>query len=235
MIPPDIRIFPPDELAERAANVLTTQIGKVISQRGTCRLGLSGGGTPKQVYALMVTRGIAWERVQLFWGDERSVLPDHEASNYRMVHEALLSRVEIPERNVFRIRGEDPPEEAARSYAAVMGEEPIDILMLGMGGDGHTASLFPGEAALASPDRVTAARSPVPPHERVTITMKTINEARAVYALIGGAAKSARLAEVEAQIASGDPVLPMARVQPTTGRLVWLVDSVAAATLSRSD
>ena len=235
MIKPDAHRYAPDDLAKAAAEVFAARIAEVVAARGVCRFGLSGGRTPKKVYALMATLPIEWERVQLFWGDERCVPPDDAQSNYRMANEALVSQVAIPESNVFRIRGEDRPDDAARAYSEALGDEPIDILMLGMGGDGHTASLFPGNADLSSPERVIAATSPIAPHDRVTMTIKAINESRAVYALIGGAGKCDRVAEIEAQIASGNPELPMAYVQPLSGRLVWLVNTDAATKLKGAD
>lgn len=231
MIRPDIRRFAPDELASAAAEIFAAHIAEVIAERGVCRFGLSGGSTPKRVYAKMATLPIDWGKVTLLWGDDRCVPPDHDNSNYRMAREALLGKIEIPEANVIRVAGEDSPGDAARKYEAALGDQPIDILMLGMGGDGHTASLFPGEADLSSADRVIAAKSPVAPHDRVTMTMKAINESRAIYFLIGGANKADRLAKIEAQIASGNPQLPMAHVQPDSGKLVWLVDTDAATKL----
>lgn len=231
MTTPDIRSFAPGDLVSGAAEQLAAHIAEVIAERGRCRFGLAGGSTPRKVYQELATMPVSWADVQLFWGDDRCVPPDHENSNYKMASDALVSRISIPEDNVFRIAGEDSPADAARKYATVLGDEPIDILMLGMGDDGHTASLFPGEADLSSDDRVIAANSPVAPHDRVTLTMKAINESRAVYFLIAGAKKADRLAEIEAQIAGGTPQLPSAFVQPTSGQLIWLVDTDAATKL----
>jgi 6-phosphogluconolactonase len=235
MVAPDIRTFSSDELAKEAADVIAAHIAEVVAEKGRCRFGLSGGSTPRFVYEKLAELPVSWKDVELFWGDDRCVPPDHEKSNYRMANEALISRIDIPGANVFRIRGENPPEDAARAYTDELGEEPIDILMLGMGGDGHTASLFPGEADLSSRLRVIAAKSPVAPHDRVTLTMKAINEAGAVYFLLAGAGKADRLAEIEAQIANGDPRLPAAHVQPRSGRLIWLCDSDAATKLKGID
>ena len=150
MVAADIRAFPPDELAGAAAEQIAAHIAEVISERGRCRFGLAGGGTPQTVYEKLATLPVSWNDVQLFWGDDRCVPPDHDKSNYKMADAALLSRISIPEGNVFRVQGEPPPEDAARAYADALGNEPIDILLLGMGDDGHTASLFPGEADLSS-------------------------------------------------------------------------------------
>ena len=233
MTAPDIRIFGSDELAATAAEQIAAHISAVIAERGCCRVGLAGGATPKPVYEKLAALSVAWDEVKLLWGDERCVPPEHDDSNYKMAHAALLGRVAIPAENVHRIAGELPQNEAARAYAAVLGAEPIDILLLGMGDDGHTASLFPGRADLSSSERVIAATSPLAPHDRVTLTIRAINESRAVYFLISGADKAEPLAEVQTQIERGEPVLPAAHVQPASGRLIWMIDRAAANNLKR--
>jgi len=228
---PDVRVFSSDELSNAAATVLAADIKEVVTARGRCRVALAGGGTPVPVYQRLawapLATSVPWASVDLFFGDERAVLPDDPASNYAMVKGALLDHIDIPAANVHRIHGELPPEEAARAYVELLGDRPLDIALLGMGDDGHTASLFIGTPDLdIAPVFVT--HSPVPPANQVTLSLGVLNHARAVYFLVTGAGKAARLAEVKRQIESGAPELPAARVQPSEGRLVWLIDEPAA-------
>jgi 6-phosphogluconolactonase len=243
-----VEIFEPGELAAAAADRIATETAEAVAARGVCRIGLSGGGTPRPVYQALARPPLAgqmpWDRVELFWGDERCVPPDDPASNYRMACEAFIEEVPIPAANVHRIEGERPPEEAAAAYAEVLGDEPIDILLLGIGADGHTASLFPGtphmeggpegggEGGEGGGRSVIATISPAPPAERVSLTLGAINRARTVYFLVAGADKAGRLAEIFAQIESGAPALPAARVQPASQNLIWLLDRGAAGELA---
>ncbi len=209
---PLIRRFTgPSALVEAAAADLVDRMAGAIAARGACRVALAGGSTPRPVYERTARADLAarvdWTRVVLFFGDERCVPPDHEASNYRMVEEALVARLGA-ERSprLHRIAAEEPPADAARAYAAELGEAPLDLVVLGMGDDGHTASLFPGrpEAAERSA-RVVAARSPKPPVDRVSLSLRAINEARVVRFWVTGEDKAARLAEVFREIESGTP------------------------------
>ncbi len=240
MVAPDIRVFEPDQLASAAAEQIAADIADVIAERGACRLGLAGGGTPRPIYQKLASpplvERVAWDKLHLFWGDERCVPPEHESSNYKMVAAALIDHVPIPAQNVHRIEGELAQDDAAKAYIDALGHKPIDILLLGMGGDGHTASLFPDmpNMADASP-RVIPAKGPVAPHQRVSLSMGAINEAHTVYFLISGDGKAARLAEVLQQIKAGAPVLPAAHVQPSSGRLVWLVDTGASKQIDSRD
>ncbi len=236
MTAPDLRIFSSDEWSAEAAALLAADIEEVVAERGRCRLALAGGSTPVPVYqhlaAPPLSTRLPWAEVEVFFGDERAVPPDDPSSNYAMAREALLDPLAIEADNVHRIRGELPPAEAARAYAQELGDAPLDIVLLGMGGDGHTASLFPGTPELDSGERVRVTRSPVPPTERVSLGLPVLKGARKVYFLVSGAGKAARLAEVKAQIDDGAPVLPAARVQPTNGLLIWLLDDEAAAKLA---
>ena len=236
MSPPRVRRFANrDAFVDAAAADVVELMAEAIAARGACRIALGGGSTPKPVYERIAQAGleerIDWARVHIYFGDERCVPPEHEASNYRMAKEAMIDRI-APAPRVHRIAGEQPPAEAARAYAAELGDTPLDICLLGMGGDGHTASLFPGrpEAAERSA-RVVAARSPVAPFERVSLTLRAINEARAVRFWVTGGDKAARVAEVFREIASGTPGLPAAQVQPASGALVWFLDEAAAGGL----
>ncbi len=223
-------------LADAVARLIAERIAQWIKERGRCRFALAGGDTPRPIYERLAQADLAetidWARVQVFWGDERCVEPDDEASNYRMAYTALLSHVPVTEANVHRIEGERGPAAAARRYAETLGDQPLDLVLLGMGGDGHTASLFPDAPDLATAERVIPTHSPVAPVDRVSISLCAINGAREVYLLVAGADKAERLAEVLQQIESGEPTLPAARVQPRSGFLYWLIDAAAGQHLA---
>jgi 6-phosphogluconolactonase len=225
-----------DSLARLAAGRFTDLASTAIAERGRFVVALSGGSTPRPVYTLLaeglfVSR-LDWKRVHVFWGDERCVPPDHPDSNYRMAYRALLEHVAIAPENVHRIPGELPPEEAAAVYrmelAEVLGEDGrFDLILLGMGTDGHTASLFPGTRAVGERERdVVAAWVERLSAWRVTLTLPMINAARHVMFLVSGAAKAPVLARIHAGEA-----LPAGFVRPQDGQLTWLVDRDAAADL----
>jgi 6-phosphogluconolactonase len=224
----------PDEssLAQAAAALFTTTAGAAIRDRGRFVVALSGGSTPRATYKLLATRQfaprIAWTRVHVLWGDERCVPASHAESNFRLAQESLLRKVPVQRDNIHRIRGELPPKEAAENYerelSRVLGPEGrFDLVLLGLGEDGHTASLFPGSRSLeetvacAVPVYVKRLRS-----WRVTLTLPVINAARQVIFLVSGATKTEALARVR----NGER-LPAALVQPHSGRLLWLVDEEA--------
>lgn len=203
-------------------------------------IALSGGSTPGPLYARLASAPfrhlIDWSRVKVFWCDERCVAPDDPASNYRLVVDTLLGDLpRAPE--VFRVRGERPAWQAADAYArevtaALGGPVPwFDLVLLGMGGDGHTASLFPGSAALSSPRPVVATQSPLPPHPRVSLGLRVINAAHDVVFLVHGASKADIVASVLAD-PTGEKArgYPAARVRPQ-GRLTWFLDAAAASRL----
>jgi 6-phosphogluconolactonase len=229
-MPPDVtlRHFPSD-FAARAAEFLREHIAAAVAAHGLCRLALSGGNTPRAIHAELVRIGgdLPWNHVQITFGDERCVPPDHADSNFRMARESLLDRVPIPPGNVFRIEGEADPALAAQHYearlaavAARSGEARYvhELLILGVGEDGHTASLFPGSPALDETARnVVPALGPKPPPQRITMTLPLLNAARHVCFLVAGADKRA---VVEA-ILAGDQRYPAARVRPS--RTTWLL------------
>jgi len=224
------RVIHSPQFIEDAVNIILENAQEAIEQRGIFRLSLCGGNTPKPVYAALAkSTEIPWEKVQLTFGDERCVPPDDAQSNYRMVKESLLDHITIPEGNVFRMRGELPPEEAAHDYesklnhvASRFGEPRYihDLILLGLGDDGHTASLFPETAALAETERnVVANFVPKFDKSRITFTYPLINAARSIYFLINDAKKAGVIDEILA----GNSQHPAAKIAPTSGRLTWLL------------
>ena len=219
------------DFAADAARFILQQAKEAIGTRGIFRLALAGGNTPRRVHAELVrlAADLPWEQVFITFGDERCVAPDHPDSNYRMARGSLLDPLRIISANVLRIRGEIDPDAAAREcetelarLAAASGEPRYvhDLILLGMGPDGHTASLFPGSPALEETIRnVVPARGPKPPPQRVTFTFPLINAARHVCFLIDQQAKQ----PIVAGIVAGGSQLPAARVRPTAGTVTWLV------------
>ncbi len=253
--PPDIltgdtqRIVSPDAqgLAVRAAELFVTLAQRAAGEEGArFTVALSGGGTPKVLYGLLAAPPYAgqvpWERVHLFWGDERHVPPDDAESNYRMVREALLSKISIPAENVHRVRAELPDAaDAARDYAENMrgffelqpNEWPrFDLVLLGLGPDGHTASLFPGTDALHNTtDLVTAPFVQKFDARRITMTAPALNNAAVVAFLVAGADKAGVLHDVLDGPRQPD-TLPAQLIAPANGTLLWMLDEAAAAHLA---
>jgi 6-phosphogluconolactonase len=227
----------PAELAHALASTFADAANQAIAQRGRFTVALAGGTTPKAAYHLLAqppySVTIPWQSVIVFFGDERCVPPDDEQSNYRAAREALLARVPIPEANVHRMRGEDDPPAAARAYrealVATLGSRPrFDLVMLGMGEDGHTASLFPGEDPLTDDEAlVRAAYAKSRQQWRLTLTPQVLNAASLVVFAVEGPAKAAALKAVRE--GPYDPVhYPAQIVVPSTGHLLWLADRDAA-------
>lgn len=233
-------------VALAAARLFADAAANAVSRRGTARVAISGGTTPKAMFALLAdpaqpfATGVDWAKLQLFWVDERCVPPTDADSNYRMTDEALLSKVSLPAENVHRMEGELPPEEAAARYESTLrntlrlegAETPVfDLVLLGMGEDGHTASLFPHTAGLHELSRLVIANHVAAKDAwRVSLTSPVINAAREVSFLIEGASKAAVLAEVLA--GPRDPErLPSQMIRPASGALRFLLDEAAAAKL----
>jgi 6-phosphogluconolactonase len=206
-----------------------------IAARGVFHVAISGGATPLPMYALMAlpewVAKVDWPKVHVYWADERCVPPDHDQSNYGAAHHAMLGKVGIPEGNIHRMRGEMPPEEAALAYEALIADVTFDVIQLGMGNDGHTASLFPNTAVIHEQKRRVA--SLYVPHMdswRITLTPPAINAAREVIFMISGGEK----AEVLRQIFHGpyEPDrLPSQIINPSSGKFTWVLDEAAAAQL----
>lgn len=238
-----VRIAPePGALMRLAAEELARRAEAAIAARGRFTLALAGGGTPRRLYALLADPGepwrgrLPWAMTHVFFGDERHVHPDHPDSNYGMARAALLSKVPLPPDRVHRIRGEvtdaaaaaaDYERELRRVFDLAPGERPrLDVVLLGMGPDGHTASLFPGSDALEERTRLAAAPwvERLRAH-RITLTLPVLDEARAVIFLVAGADKAERVAQV---LGGAGGELPAARVRPVRGDLLWLLDAAAA-------
>ncbi len=230
-----IHVFSPDAWVTAAADYVADAIVVCVRERGACRLALAGGSTPTPVYARLVeTDRVPWPQVTFWFGDERAVGPDDEASNYAMARRTLLSPLGVPDDRVARIEGELAPQEARRRYEARLGETPLDLVLLGMGDDGHTASLFPGSDGAEATTRVVVTTSPIQPATRLSLSYATIAEAGEVVFLVAGASKATRLAAVHAQRGADSPALsPAARVHDRTGHATWLLDDDAAAELPR--
>lgn len=219
--------------AERVATLAQT--------RDPFTVALSGGSTPRRLYEVLAAppfrERVPWGRVHVFWGDERCVPPDHSDSNYRLAREALLDKIPILAENVHRIWGEMPPDQAAAAYQteleAVVGVNGrLDLILLGMGADGHTASLFPGTEALEERERaVVAVYVERLQAWRVTLTLPVINAARQVLFLVTGAAKAEI---VQAVLEGPEGRFPAQQIRPTAGQLTWLVDVAAASRLTRA-
>jgi 6-phosphogluconolactonase len=234
----------PDEshLAEAAADRFVGIVEATLRYRQVADVALAGGSTPRSMNALLAAsprRGqVQWDCVRFFFGDERTVPPDDAESNYRMTRETLFEPLGIPSEHIFRMRGEDDPGAAAAAYAEVLvrelGERPrFDLLYLGMGPDGHTASIFPGTVAKIDDSKLVVANW-VEAFKtwRITLTPHVINDATHVVITTGGSAKADALAAVLDGPRDPDRY-PVQLVDPTDGELHWLIDEAAAAKLAR--
>ncbi len=231
----------PEELEEAAARDFVAKAEAAISERGRFAVVLAGGSTPRTTYEILARRHsdeLDWSKVHVFFGDERTVHPEHEASNYRMVRETLLSHVRVG--SVHRMRCELPPGEAAADYEKQLREffqtdgfPAFDLILLGLGEDGHTASLFPETSALDVSDRWVVV-NPVLKlgTSRLTLTIPVINAARAIVFLVAGENKARALKEVLE--GDADPRAYPAKFIRPDGELAWMVDRAAAALIRKT-
>lgn len=232
--------------AAAAAERFVSRCARAVADRGECAIALAGGDTPRALYARLaadpVRDRIAWGQLRFFWGDERGVSPQDTRSNFRMAQEALLSRVPVPPDRIHRMPAERPDlEEAAEAYAALLREHlpgaadgwpRFDLVLLGLGEDAHTASLFPGAPALRETRRAVVAYEV--PHlgmPRMTLTLPVLNHAGEVLFLISGASKAQALWAVLEAPPDPDRV-PAQGIRPVGGRVVWVVDAAAASRLT---
>lgn len=225
-----------------AAQEFQSAAQSAIADHGRFAVALSGGNTPRSIYSLLAQEyktSLPWNRIHIFFGDERSVPPDHADSNFRMANEALLSQLAIPPENVHRVRAELEPDAAAKDYESRLRDffDPandawprFDLIMLGLGEDGHTASLFPGSSALMDTSRwVTSTWVQRMKTYRITLTYPVLNHAAEVEFLVSGSGKAEILRDVLGPPAF--PPFPAQQVKPENGRLLWLLDHDAAALL----
>lgn len=241
----EIRILENDSAwAEGVADFLVSSVEATLRRKPLVRLVLSGGSTPRHLYLTLTqpewAKRIDWTSVVLFFGDERCVPPNHPDSNYGMAKEVLIDPLRIAPQRVMRMRGETEPEEAAAHYEATIREAftpdqtpfpRFDLVFLGLGDDGHTASLFPASPALREHTRlVVPTSSPLGISRRLTMTMPLLNAAETIVFLVTGASKAPVLRRVMEDRESAAP-LPASQIRPANGRLIWYVDRTAASAL----
>ena len=228
----------PDAMAERAAHILAAACDEAISERGCFRIAISGGKTPIPLFRLLTRKdwiaALPWDKISVFWADERCVSPDHPDSNYGMAHKELLNYV--PCTQFYRMRGDLDPEKAALDYEEILtkefalkeGEIPrFDMILLGMGDDGHTASLFPNSPGLYAGDRLVIDQYvPERKADRLTMTLPVLNNARCCMFLVTGKEKHSVLQKALNLL--DEPELPAQQVRPAVGDLIWVVDEDAA-------
>jgi 6-phosphogluconolactonase len=239
------RLTTPQDLFQAAAEEVLRAAANAVAQRGRFTIALSGGSTPRNLYTLIAANASAslpWDQMFFFWGDERHVPPDDPESNYRMAKETLLSKIPVPPANIFPIPTEKKDASAAaeayeqtlqKFFALAPGEFPrFDLILLGLGPDGHTASLFPETAALQEKSRLVVANwvEKLKTH-RITFTLPVLNAARGVAFLVSGTDKATVLHEV-LEGNGPDEKYPSRLVRPSDGKLIWFVDRAAASELS---
>jgi 6-phosphogluconolactonase len=235
----------PQELFEAGAELVAHAAKEAVEEHGRFTIALSGGSTPRSLYNLLATNArtsLPWDRMFFFFGDERHVPPSDKDSNFRMADEAMLSKVPVPEANIFRVPAENPDAAAAaeayeqslrKFFSLEPGQVPVfDVILLGLGPDGHTASLFPGTAAVQEKSRLVVANwvEKFNTH-RITLTLPVLNAARCVAFLVSGTDKAPALEAVLQSNASGEQY-PAKLVHPTNGKLIWFVDRAAASGLA---
>lgn len=247
MTAPEIRVLDDArELAREGADFLLWLGQQAIAAGGRFDVALCGGSTPRSLYDELVTplsaKALDWSRVRFFFGDERCVAPEHEESNFRLARDHLFTPLQIPPSNIVRMEGELAPDAASERYEAALRERfgvsaparpRFDLILLGLGADGHTASLFPGTSALRETDRlVTRGRAPTGVTDRLTFTLPLINNAATVLFLVTGASKAPAVRAALEAPPEGPETLPARLVRPHHGRLLWFLDRPAAAALA---
>ena len=235
-----VSVFPDIDALSRAAAELFVSVSRAaILSHGRFATALSGGSTPRLLYSLLGSspyrENLDWNRVHIFWADERCVAASHEDSNYKLVADAMLLKAGVPEGNIHRIQGENGPERAAAAYEeelhrffAASNKTVFDLVILGAGVDGHTSSLFPGSAVLEERTRdVVPVYRERPDYDRVSLTLPVLNRAANVLFLVSGIKKADIVYEV---LKSGNPrQYPAGRVQPVDGIVYWFIDKAAGS------
>jgi 6-phosphogluconolactonase len=231
-----------DELSQYAANLFVEIANQAIAERGCFLTALSGGSTPMRLYKLLGNQfqdKVDWSHTHFFWGDERCVPIDDTGNNYGQTKKVLFDKINIPNENIHRVLSELEPDSAAADYARTLksfAEPPLnwpcfDLILLGMGDDGHTASLFPGSPVdVDSPTLAVTAHYQGRPANRVTLTPKVLNNARNVIFLVAGKSKSETLKKVLGNLRIPED-LPAQRIAPVDGNLDWLIDQDAGSLL----
>jgi 6-phosphogluconolactonase len=240
---PEIKIYNGEsELFKNAAEYICSLINYFINDFNKCTLVLSGGKTPKKLFEILsgtYRESVNWSKVYFFWGDERCVPPDDSESNFRMANEYLLSKINVPKENIFRIPSEKPPAEAAEEYEQNMrsffGDKSFpsfDIVLLGIGNDGHTASLFPETEVLEIKDKWTAAvyveklKS-----QRITLTYPVFNNSKNILLLADGKSKSDIIGHAYTDKNAG---LPVQKINPSEGKFIWFLDKESSRGILKS-
>jgi 6-phosphogluconolactonase len=245
--PREIRIMENgDELAREAADLYVWLGSESIRTRGRFLVALSGGSTPKRLHQMLAdstyARRLDWTKVQFFFGDERCVPPTHPDSNFGMAKATLFDPLRVQPSQIYRVKGEDQPAAAATDYESLIRKvtrnsapvvPELDLILLGMGADGHTASLFPGTAAARERTRLVAeGTAPTGVPHRVTMTLPLINQAHVVLFLVTGQEKASTVRQVLENKDGAGSSLPASMVEPETGRLIWFLDHGAASELT---
>ena len=246
----DIRIAEAGyDWAQTASSLLHTTSNRIIDESGRCVLALSGGSTPKALYDNLTTADwksrLHWKQIHFVFGDERCVPPDHPESNFAMAQRALFHPLSIPPAHIYRMKGEaEDPVVAAQDYEQTLRQvtncpspvalPSIDLILLGLGDDGHTASLFPQSPALDEVTKaVTVTHSPKGIPRRLTLTLGVINRATVVVFLVSGGTKASTVRSILEPQSTAERVLPAARVAPQSGQVIWMLDHHAGSQLSR--
>jgi len=227
-----------DELSKAAVKEFIGTAKQAIDKRNRFLVSISGGSTPIKLYKMLANENLDWSRVHFFWGDERCVPADDDGNNYGQAKKILFDRINIPPENIHRVNSELKPDEAAKEYTATLkqfADAPLewprfDLILLGMGDDGHTASLFPGSPVeVDKPVIAVTAHYQDRPANRVSFTQLVINNAREVFFLASGTSKAETLKRVLTEVNSSE--LPAQRIDPNEGRITWFVDNEAARLL----
>ncbi len=238
----EVKIYPKPK---KVCKAVAREIRKMTegSPRPRFDIALSGGNTPKKLFKILAKKHkdtIPWEHIHFWWGDERCVLPTSDDSNFKMANDFLFSRVPVPSKNIHRIKGENSHEEEAKRYAAEMNknlnhreEVPVfDLILLGLGDDGHTASIFPDQLEIFEESRnCVATKHPLTGQKRITLTGRVLNNASRVFFIVTGESKSMRLAEIMNNDGAAK-LLPAYYIEPKNGSLIWFADEPAASKIT---
>jgi 6-phosphogluconolactonase len=231
-----------EKLSEAFAKMISDDISKTPREQ-FFSIAFSGGSTPRSVFKFIAENyadKINWSKVLVFWGDERCVPPDDEESNYKMAFENLLSYVTIPDLNIFRIQGENNPYAEAKNYSEIVnkllrhknGIPQFDLFMLGLGEDGHTASIFPDQISILNSEKLfEPSQHPASKQNRITATGKLINNSKQVCFLVTGSSKAKKVSQIIEKKES-DQLLPAAFIHPVEGEVIWMLDAPASLNLS---